>query len=225
MAIVSKSRTGFTTRLGLRSSGIAMTPEEFDSLPDHIFTRGLRYELIRGVLIVTPPPGNAEIDPNEELGHLVWFYKENHPQGSIVDKVLFEQTIYATPNRRRADRAIWTGLGRVPDVEKDVPSIVVEFVSPSRRDHERDYVEKLAEYLAIGVREYWIIDRFRRIMTVYLNRPEGSVSRVIREADSYQTDLLPGFTLPLARLLARADDWPPKKRPTRRRKPPEGEPR
>ena len=224
MAIGSKSRKRFTTRLGLRSSGLLMTPEEFDDLPDHVFTRHLRYELINGVLIVTPPPDNAEIDPNEELGHLVWYYKEYHPQGSIVDKVLSEQTIYATKNRRRADRAIWIGLGRVPDVEKDIPSVVVEFVSAKKRDHRRDYEEKRAEYLAIGVREYWIIDRFQRIMMVCLNRPEGVSTLVVKEAETYQTDLLPGFTLPIARLLARADDWPRKSR-NPRRKPLEGDPR
>ena len=224
MAIGSKTRRRFTTTLGLRSSGILMTPEEFDDLPDYVFRKGLRYELINGVLIVTPPAGNAEIDPSSELGHLVWYYKEYHPQGSIVDKALGEQTIYATPNRRRADRAIWTGLGRVPDVEKDVPSIVVEFVSPKKRDYVRDYETKRAEYLAIGVREYWIIDRFQRIMTVYLNRPERVVSLIVKETETYQTDLLPGFILPIARLLARADDWPRKKR-NPRRKPPEGDPR
>jgi len=201
-----------------------MTPEEFDDLPDHAFTRGLRYELIRGVLVVTPPPGNAEIDPNEELGYLLRTHQEHHPEGSAIDKVLMEQTIYATPNRRRADRAIWVGLGRVPDPEKDIPAIVVEFVSASKRDHERDYVEKVAEYRAIGVREYWIIDRFRRIMTVHRNRPDGAASLIVKEADTYQTELLPGFVLPIARLLARADDWPRQKRSTRR-KPPEGDPR
>jgi Uma2 family endonuclease len=224
MAIGSKTRRRVTTRLGLRSSGLLMTPEEFDALPPEAFDRHLRYELINGVLIVTPPPGNAEIDPNSELGHLVWHYKEYHPQGSIVDKVLAEQTIHATPHRRRADHAIWTGLGRIPDVEKDVPSIVVEFVSAKKRDHTRDYETKRAEYLGIGVREYWIIDRFQRIMTVYSNRPEGVATLVIKEAETYQTDLLPGFTLPLARLLARADDWPRKKR-NPPRKPLEGDPR
>jgi len=34
-------RTRIRTRLGLRSSGLSMTPEEFDDLPDHAFTRGL----------------------------------------------------------------------------------------------------------------------------------------------------------------------------------------
>jgi Uma2 family endonuclease len=224
MAIGSKTRSRFTTTLVLRSSGILMTPEEFDDLPDYVFTKGLRYELINGVLIVTPPAGNAEMDPNEELGYLLRSHQEHHPLGSVIDKVLGEQTIYATANRRRADRAIWIGLGRVPDVEKDIPSIVVEFVSPKKLDHIRDFETKRAEYLAIGVCEYWIIDRFQRIMTVYLNRPEGVVSLIVKETETYQTDLLPGFILPIARLLARADDWPRKKR-NPRRKPLEGDPR
>src|SRR6185312_11948904 len=107
MAIGSKPRTRFTTRLGLRSSGILMTPEEFDDLPDYIFQRHLRYELINGVLIVTPPAGNAEVDPNDYLGYLLIGHQEHHPLGSVIDKALSEQTIYATANRRRADRAIW----------------------------------------------------------------------------------------------------------------------
>jgi Uma2 family endonuclease len=94
---------------------------------------------------------------------------------------------------------------------------VIEFVSASRRDRLRDYEEKLREYTALGVKEYWIIDRFRRIMTVHQNRPAGVTTLVVAEAGSYQTDLLPGFVLPLARLLARADDWP---RKTRKRRPP-----
>jgi Uma2 family endonuclease len=224
MAIGSKTRRRYTSRLGLNSSGLPMTPEEFDDLPDYVFTDHRRYELINGVFIVTPPAGNAEMDPNSELGHLVWYYKYYHPRGSIVDLVLAEQTISVTPNRRRADHAIWTGLGRIPDVRIDVPSIVVEFVSARKRDFVRDYETKRAEYLGIGVREYWIVDRFQRIMTVYLNRLEGATFLVIQEAETYQTELLPGFTLPLARLLARADDWPSKKKP-KPRKPLEGDPR
>jgi Uma2 family endonuclease len=221
MATVSKPRTRFTTQLSLRSSGISMTAEEFDDLPDHVFNRGLRYELINGVLIVTPPAGNGEVDPNEDLGFLLRYHQEFHPQGSIIDKVLYEQTIHATTNRRRADRAIWLGLGRVPDVKNDVPAIVVEFVSAKRRDHKRDYEEKKAEYLAIGVREYWIVDRFQRIMTVHRSLQEGIATIVVPEAGTYQTDILPGFVLPLARIMAKADDWPDKSPKNKKRNPPQ----
>jgi Uma2 family endonuclease len=199
-------------RIGPRSAGLSMTAEEFDALPESAFDDRYRYELIRGVLVVTPPPGNAEVDPNEELGYLLRTYQEFHPQGSALDVTLPEQTLELPLNRRRCDRAIWVGLGRTPDLERDVPAIVIEFVSASRRDHRRDYEEKLGEYLAAGVREYWIIDRFRRIMTVSRNQADGVVTLIVKETESYQTDLLPGFSLPLARLLAKADLWPKTRR-------------
>jgi Uma2 family endonuclease len=198
-----------------------MTPEEFDALPGSAFDDRLRYELIRGVLIVSPPPDAAERGPNDDLGHMLRAYKEDGPGGGALDGTLPEHTVPATPQRRRCDRAIWAGLGRPPDIEMDVPTIVVEFVSASRRDRRRDYEEKLREYTAAGVREYWIIDRFRRIMAVHRNTPDGLVSLTIGEAEPYRTDLLPGFVLPLARLFSQADLWARKPRRTKP-KPPAG---
>jgi Uma2 family endonuclease len=216
MAAITRTRI----RLGLRSSGLLFTPEEFDNLPARAFDERYRYELIRGVLVVTPPAGPAEVDPNGELEYSLRLYQEDDPRGSALDATLHEPTIPSLDSRRRCDRAIWVGLGRVPDVETDIPAIVVEFVSRSRRDFLRDYVEKRAEYLALGVREYWIIDRFRRIMMLYRNDHDDLV---VAESEPYQTVLLPGFSLPLARLLARADHWPPQRR--NRRRPPEGDAR
>ena len=201
-------------RIGPRSAGMLMTPQEFDAIPPERCTRGFRYELINGVLVVSPYPGNGEISPNEELGYMLRLYRDDPAHGTALDETLPEQTVYSQ-NRRRCDRAIWVGLGRTPDPEKDIPAIVVEFVSASRRDRRRDYEVKLGEYMAHGVREYWIVDRFRRTLSVYRNTPTGSVERIVTEAEDYRTDLLPGFSLPLARLLAKADQWPSK----RRRKP------
>src|SRR5262249_10980092 len=141
-----------------------------------------------------------ERGPNEYLGHLLTQYQEGSPEGAAMDDTLPEQTVVAT-NRRRADRAIWAGLGRRPAVATDVPAIVVEFVSKRRRDALRDYEEKRDEYLAAGVKEYWIIDRFRRVMTVYRAGIAGPTYDIVNESQVYQTEILPGFELPLAKLL------------------------
>jgi Uma2 family endonuclease len=154
----------------------------------------------------------TERDPNEELGYLLRIYRDTNPEGRALDFTVAEQTIHATPQRRRADRAIWAGLGRQPDEEADLPEIVVEFVSARKRDAQRDYQTKRDEYLAAGVREYWIIDRFRRTLTVHRQGPEGPVTLVVTEDQDYETPLLPGFVLPLARLLARADAWRKRRR-------------
>jgi Uma2 family endonuclease len=199
-----------------------MTPEEFDKTPASRFQSGYRYEIINEVLVVTPPVSDAEAEPNDELGHMLRTYKESHPRGHVLDRTMPERTVPGTPQRRRCDRAIWTGLGRVPDTQKDVPSIVVEFVSEQRRDSLRDYQLKRDEYKTAGVQEYWIIDRFRRIMTVYRNFSSRAVSLVVKETETYQTELLPGFKLPLSRLLSAADDLSPPRRKTRKPNPPAG---
>ncbi len=191
--------------LGPDAAGLLMTPEEFDAVTDYDDQYG--YELIRGVLVVTPIPLEAESDPNEELGHWLRSYRDDHPNGSTLDKTLPERYVRTAQSRRKADRLIWVGLGRLPDSRADVPTIVVEFVSVSRRDRRRDYEEKRREYLEIGVAEYWIIDRFRRSMTIFRDPTNGLAEQVVAEADVYRTDLLPGFELPLARLLDVADDW------------------
>ena len=194
-----------TARLGRHSNGMLMTPEEFDATTD--FDELYSYELIHGVLIVSPPPGESERDPNGELEYLLRAYQSGHQAGLALDKTLSEQYVHLADSRRRADRVIWAGLGRIPDPKTDVPAIVVEFVSNRQRDRVRDYEEKRRQYLAIGVQEYWIIDRFQRIMTVCRGRPGEPAEQIIKENEIYRTTLLTGFELPLARLLKVADDW------------------
>jgi Uma2 family endonuclease len=58
------------------------------------------------------------------------------------------------------------------------------------------------------VREYWVIDRFQRTLTVFRKQAGKVKKQVISEKQTYATDLLPGFELPLAKLLALADRWP-----------------
>ena len=77
-------------RIGPRSAGMLLTTAEFDRAR---FREGWRYELINGVLIVSPTPARQERDPNEELGYLLRVYQHGHPQGSSLDLTLHEETI------------------------------------------------------------------------------------------------------------------------------------
>ena len=207
---MSTSKVRIRKRISPSCAGLRMTPEEFDSITD--CDDRYRYELVHGVLVVTPPPAPAERGPNDELGRMLLNYKDDHPQGSHLDATLPEYEIRPGDDRRRADRVIWAGLGRIPDPEEDFPTIAVEYVSRGKRNWLRDYEEKRGEYMALGVAEYWVIDRFLRSMTVYRNAPRTPAEQVIAENEIYRTDLLPGFELPLARLFAVADRWPGKKR-------------
>jgi Uma2 family endonuclease len=186
-----------------------MTLDEFEEAD---FELGYRYELIHGVLVVTPPPLEEERDANEELGRWLRNYQELHPQGKSLDLTLPEQNVRTIGQNRRCDRVIWAGLGRRPRSRgpvsrRDVPTIEVEFPSSRSADRRRDYEEKKNEYRDLGVREYWIVDRFRRMLTVYHRRGARWVKRLVHEDETYRTPLLPGFELPLAKLLAITDQY------------------
>src|SRR5271157_5137061 len=101
----ARVRRSKKARLGRRSNGMLMMPEEFDTATD--FDELYAYELIHGVLIVSPPPGESERDPNDELGHLLRAYQSAHQAGSALDKTLAEQYVHLSDSRRRADRVIW----------------------------------------------------------------------------------------------------------------------
>jgi Uma2 family endonuclease len=204
MSTVSRSRA-LGKRLDLGCAGIRMTPQEFDAIrrSDPRF----RYELIAGRLVLSRMPSIGEVGPNQELGYYLLVYWDTHPEGSILDATLPERYVTPGENRRRTDRLIWTGLGRMPVEEEDLATIVVEFVSKSKRDWLRDYEEKRAEYLALGVAEYWVIDRFRYTMTVFRKSPSEPAEQTLDATATYRTPLLPGFELPLAHLFAVADKW------------------
>ena len=192
-------------RLDESSAGLLMTPEEFDAITD--YDDCFHYELIHGVLVVNPIPGEGQASPNDELGHLLRTYKQRHPQGAALDTTMPERYVRTLGSRRLADRVIWAGMGRLPSPKVDVPQIVVEFVSAGKRSWQRDYIEKRREYADVGVQEYWIVDRFRRAMTVVRNTKTGAQELVVGAQEIYRTELLPGFELPIASLLAEADIW------------------
>jgi Uma2 family endonuclease len=189
-------------RLGPESSGLVMTKEEFRAVEE--WDEQYRYEVIHGVVVVSPPAARGERNPNDELGHWLRSYRDTHPQGSSFNDTVYEDEIETGSCIRRADRVIWAGLGRQPDPKTDVPTIVVEIVSRRRRDQRRDYEEKRKEYAAIGVKEYWVFDRFRRTLTVCRG---DEVTRIVKQSETYETPLLPGFQLPVGKLLAVADRW------------------
>ena len=55
--------------LGPDAAGLLMTQEEFDAIEE--YDEEYRYELVNGVLVVTPIPLADETSPNDLLGHLL----------------------------------------------------------------------------------------------------------------------------------------------------------
>ena len=129
------------------------TAEEIRNFPD----RGLRYEVIRGALFVTPAPGTWHQRAVGEFQRLLHDYVERAGLGEALFapfEVLFAPDTAVQPDvivilRDRADqldRERFTGR----------PSLAVEVISYSSKRTDR--LEKRRLYQEEGIPEYWIVD-------------------------------------------------------------------
>lgn len=148
------------------------TLAELDRLPDD----GNKYELVRGVLFVTPGPS----DPHEMIGarlHSVLApYVAKHKLGYVLRPravMMFEGS--------QVEPDIMVRLLH-PDEDNPkwetapTPSLIVEIAS--RATARRDKQEKRALYMDAGVPEYWIVDRRERTITVV--KP-GCADEIVRD--------------------------------------------
>ena len=78
-----------------------------------------------------------------------------------------------------------------------VPTLVVEILSPS--DTIEDINEKIDAYLAARVSIIWIIDPYRRTITVHQPECEPELFNIRDELSAEPN--LPGFRVPVARLF------------------------
>lgn len=84
--------------------------------------------------------------------------------------------------------------------------LVMEVVSPDPKDRQRDYDEKLAEYAAAGISEYWIIDAQRAVVLVYqLAGAQYALAGEFKPGDQASSPTLGGFGIDVAALFQVAD--------------------
>ena len=84
--------------------------------------------------------------------------------------------------------------------------LVMEVVSPDPKDRQRDYAEKLADYAAAGISEYWIVDAERGLVSIYqLAGGAYSLTGEFKSGEQAISPTLPGFGVDVAALFKVAD--------------------
>jgi Uma2 family endonuclease len=200
MASVS---THSALRIGPADQGRRLTLEEFI---DAETEEGWLYELARGVAQVTEVLGPWHGRIVDRLSRLFIRYDDERPgvihyragggecrislPGMVSDRHP-DQAVYLDPEP--AGPNLWT---------RWVPHILVEVVSAG--SEHRDYVEKLEEYLRVGVREYWIVDPAQRRMHVHVRAGDVWEETIVPETGVHRTTLLPGLEVRPAELLGPA---------------------
>ncbi len=160
------------------------------------------YERVQGRLVVMTPAGPEHRRISRPFRKALGGYWERHPE--IVEDVDVEGWVATDSDTDRLpDICVYlTGSAKGQTVPHRVPDLIFEFVSAERSDQERDYVAKGAEYQRIGVREYVIVDRFKRSVLVLTWEEGDFVERTLERQSEYTTPLLPGLVVSLGEVFA-----------------------
>jgi Uma2 family endonuclease len=193
-----ETRSDTRLELGPDDEGRALSADEF---ADAIYQEPWRYERVSGRLVVMAPDGEGHIDATDPWLERLIVYRVAHRD--VVRRVVPNAWIRVDDGTDRiGDLGVYLagdpGPTKIPD---RIPDLMFEMVSPGRVSHDRDYVVKRGEYERLGVREYVVVDRFTRRVTVFTLEPGGYVERTLTEADTYTSPLLPGLAVVLAEVF------------------------
>lgn len=172
------------------------TVEEVERLPDdHV-----RYAVIEGVLYRMPPtmPRHGRIVM--AIGSRLYRFVAQRHLGAVYDQSGF--ILARNPDVLLSPDLAFVQTSRVPANEDTypflAPDLVIEIASPSQTGPSIQ--EKVSLYLTAGVRLIWVIDPSRR--EVRIHRPDGSEDRRTEQDALDGENVLPGFTVGVARLFS-----------------------
>lgn len=177
---------------GPKYRGLRMNAEQYLALPDD----GYRYELIDGVITMSPSPSFKHQDLSSEIVTQLRTFLRNNPIGKAVAEVdvrLSDGLVYR-PDLIFLDSEKAARCGtRVTEI----PDLVVEVVSADSRSY--DSVTKKGDYEAAGIAEYWLIDPGMRKFTFY-RLVDGRYVEQQADADRFKSSVVKDFELDLAGL-------------------------
>lgn len=154
-----------------------------------------RYEIINGDLHMTPAPliTHQKVSGNiyKALSHFVNNQKLGEVLYAPVDVVLSEEDVVQPDilfiTQERLDILTDKNVRGAPD-------LVIEVLSPSTREWDREFKRKL--YEKFGVREYWIVDLNAQSIEILQMTDEGfKTTRVYTQGAHLASPLLKNFSL------------------------------
>ena len=156
----------------------------------------VRAEWVDGRIVQMSPVGAAHQRPLLFLARLLAAFVEAGPGGDILLAPMLLR-LPTRPSGREPDLMYIaaTHAERVRGAYVEGPAdLVVEIVAPE--SEARDRVEKLAEYEAAGIPEYWLLDPRTHGATFFLLGADGQYrAAAIGPSGIFASGILPGFRL------------------------------
>jgi Uma2 family endonuclease len=163
------------------------------------------YDLIGGLLFMVPPPAppHGTID-SRVARSLIGFLLSNKIEGEVHHP---REPIYRTtesPTYLEPDMMyVSPELARSMGTKRTSADIVFEYASKSTAVYDR--TTKADTYLALGVRELWIVDSSTKTIEVrQAVAPEGKLAWEVRrysQGDWAESNVLPGWRVSVAKLF------------------------
>ena len=160
-----------------------------------LYSRGVRGELIRGVLHETMPTGQEHGEIVMNLGFELGGFVKPRRLGRLTGSDAGVWLERDPDTVREPDVAFFSaekippGM-RVTGYSETVPDLVAEIVSPG--DSRREVRDKAWMWVSYGVRLVWVVHPDKRTIDVY--RPDLAVSTLGEDAFLDGADVLPGFS-------------------------------
>lgn len=177
------------------------TTADLEDLPDD----SNRYELIDGELHVTTAPHfwHQIVQGNVQFALDTWSKQSGAGLTVPGPGVIFSPADAVIPD------VVWVSRARLPEILGEdgklhaAPDLAVEILSPGTTNVERDRVTKRQQYGNWGVQEYWLVDRFTRMIEVF-RLAEGALhlTATLGESATLRSPMLPGFACVVAELFA-----------------------
>ena len=138
------------------------TLDDIYNLPD-----GQRAELIDGQIYYMAPPGWGHQRISSYLHNEIYNYiKERNGECEVLAAPFVVFLEEDNINYVEPDISVICDISKLDEKGcHGAPDWVIEIVSPGSKS--RDYMTKMIKYSTTGVREYWIVDPDKQMITVY----------------------------------------------------------
>lgn len=163
---------------------------------------GWKYEIVDGILYMSPPPTINHQDVSGELFTRMRVFARDNKLGTVLaapcgvrlptQPVPVEPDILFVQRERRhiiEERYI-----------EGAPDLVVEVLSRSNAEYDR--TTKYAQYERAGVTEYWIVNYWDETVTVYnLVNDRYELTYTFQKGETVASQVLTGFQIAIADLF------------------------
>lgn len=177
---------------------IVLTYEDYLELPND----GNRYEILEGVLHVTPSPTVRHQRVSRNLQRIIDAFVFQNKLGEVFDAPL--DVIFSNISIAQPDLIYISNVRKEVIAEKNIagaPDLAVEILSPTTS--RTDKITKAQVYARYGVTYYWLVDpeenrveeyRLEQDGYVPVNRAEGNVL--------FRPEIFPGLAVDLGQVWA-----------------------